>query len=301
MPVLSNKGALLLSMVLLLLVALAIVQNVSEDAPAQQQDAGRSDPFAQPAAAASDPFGDHAPQDDPFAAGGGRYDTGSEGAEGGFGGRGRGFGGELGRGGREGGFRGEPVQGRFGSRGAAYGEAAPGVATDRDQPPGRAGGILDRVLAHQHDPDATAQQEVFWAPPRSDNQRKLDETLDQPLNSAGLDFADTPLEQVVEFLRGEYGIAVQIDTAALDDLGVGMDEPVTANLRNISLRSALRLMLDPLELTTIHSNEVLLVTTQDAAESRLVVAVYPIRDIAKTSQDQLTLRDTLVSVVASDT
>ncbi|MEM6330390.1 MAG: hypothetical protein AAF790_09085, partial [Planctomycetota bacterium] len=108
---------------------------------------------------------------------------------------------------------------------------------------------------------------------------RISEALQGPLTSVGLDFTDTPLEEVVEFLRAEYQIEIQLDTLALEDLGIGADEPITVNLRNISLRSALRIMLKQLELTYIIKDEVLQITTEEAAALELTVKVYPVGDL----------------------
>ncbi|MCA9239789.1 MAG: VWA domain-containing protein, partial [Planctomycetales bacterium] len=102
------------------------------------------------------------------------------------------------------------------------------------------------------------------------SEQRIMSALASPLTIDGLDFTETPLEEVVEFLRSEYNIEIQLDTFALDELGVGTDEPVTVNLRNITLRSAMRIMLKPLELTYMIKDEVLLITTEDEAEANLV-------------------------------
>lgn len=289
MPVLSNKSALLLSIVLVLLAVLLIGQNLSERVVAQQQAAEADDPFGAPAPQANNPFGQSGAQNDPFGGGGGE-----------FGGRGAFEGGEFG--GRGGEFE-RGREGRFGEGGFGGGRGRGGFSQqsiNQTQAAGQAGRVIDQVLNGQRDPDAAAEQAVFWAPARSENEIKLEEKLNEPLRSEGLDFTDTPLVQVIDFLRSEYGLEIQLDTVGMDELGIGTDEPVSVNLRNISLRSALRLMLTPLELTTIYSNEVLLITTEEEAQSRLAVAAYPVRDIAGAEGDQAALRDTLISVIGSE-
>lgn len=108
---------------------------------------------------------------------------------------------------------------------------------------------------------------------------RISEALQGPLTSVGLDFTETPLGEVVEFLRDEYGIEIQLDKSALEEFSIEEDEPITVNLRNVSLRSALRLMLKDLELTYIIAEEVLLITTQEEADTRLSVKVYPVGDL----------------------
>jgi hypothetical protein len=87
------------------------------------------------------------------------------------------------------------------------------------------------------------------------------------------------LKDVVEGLATDYGIPVQLDQPALDEVGINADQPVTVNLHNVSLRSALRLMLKNLQLTYIIQDEVLMITTPDAAQKQLVVKVYPVADL----------------------
>lgn len=82
--------------------------------------------------------------------------------------------------------------------------------------------------------------------------------------------------EVVDFLRDEYNIQIQLDIRALDDLGMSSDDPVSVNLRGISLESALDLMLQQLELTYIVDDEVMLITNKDVAAERMETRVYPV-------------------------
>lgn len=110
-------------------------------------------------------------------------------------------------------------------------------------------------------------------------EQRINRALSDPLNSLGLEFQGAPLSEVVSFLREEYNIEVQLDLQALDDLGLSPDDPIDVNLRNISLRSALRIMLRQLDLTYVISDEVLLITSEEEALTRLQVKVYPVADL----------------------
>lgn len=110
-------------------------------------------------------------------------------------------------------------------------------------------------------------------------EHRIESALRGPLGTNGMNFTDTPLEEVVNLLQEEYGIPIQIDDAALDTSGLAPDEPVTVNLHNVSLRSALRLMLKKLQLTYIIQDEVLMITTPEEADSALTVKVYPVADL----------------------
>jgi len=81
------------------------------------------------------------------------------------------------------------------------------------------------------------------------------------------EFYETPLDEVVYFLREHHKIEVQIDKKALEDLGIGTDMQVTKSLKGISLRSALKLMLRELDLTYVIVGDVLLITTPEVADN----------------------------------
>ena len=75
---------------------------------------------------------------------------------------------------------------------------------------------------------------------------------------------------------------------ALTDVGITTDRPVTKNLRGISLRSALQLLLRDLDLTYVVKSEYLLITTPEEANKTLVVKVYPVGDlVVPIPQDEL--------------
>lgn len=123
-----------------------------------------------------------------------------------------------------------------------------------------------------------------------------------------LEFIDTPLHEVVGFLRAHHRIEIQIDRRALDDMGVGTDTPITIDVKGISLRSALRLLLRELDLAYVIQDEVLLITTPEEAECRLTTKIYPVGDLlvpaakpAHFPADGATLMDLITSVVQPTT
>lgn len=107
-------------------------------------------------------------------------------------------------------------------------------------------------------------------------EQKIQKELEEPTE---IDFIDTPLEDVLNYLEDYHEIEIEIDQRALDDIGVDSGTPINRKLVGISLRSALRLMLDDLDLTYIIENEVLMITSVEEAETRLVTKVYPVADL----------------------
>lgn len=111
---------------------------------------------------------------------------------------------------------------------------------------------------------------------RNAAEKRIEEALRSPTQ---IEFVETPLSDVVDYLRDYHKIEIQLDKKALGDVNIGTDTPVTKTLRGISLKSALRLMLRELQLTYIIQDEVLLITTPEEAEARLVTKVYPVADL----------------------
>jgi hypothetical protein len=94
-----------------------------------------------------------------------------------------------------------------------------------------------------------------------------------------VEFQDLPLSDAVLYLKDRHHIEIQFDSKSMDTASIGVDTPVTRTLKNISLRSALRLMLGPLDLTYIIKDEVLLITTPEAAACESIVRIYPVSDL----------------------
>ncbi len=108
-----------------------------------------------------------------------------------------------------------------------------------------------------------------------------------------LAFTDTPLTDAVDFLRDVHQIAIIIDTAALQDEGIDPSSPVNIELAGISLRSALRLTLKPLQLTYVIDDEVLQITTVQKTNQMLETRVYPVHDLATDAEELASVVDAI--------
>src|SRR5208283_234882 len=113
---------------------------------------------------------------------------------------------------------------------------------------------------------------------RSPTEKKIEEALKQPTQ---IEFVETPLKDVIDYLKDLHHIEIQLDGPALKEAGVDESTPVTKNLKGISLHSALKLLLDELQLKYVIHNEVLLITSPAKAESDeyMTTKVYPVADL----------------------
>jgi type II secretory pathway component GspD/PulD (secretin) len=110
----------------------------------------------------------------------------------------------------------------------------------------------------------------------SAEERNIERKLTAPIS---LSCTNQPLREVIDYIRGDQGINIFIDEPALADKGIQLDAPVTIKLDNISLKSALKLLLNLVHLTYVVADDVLKITTEDQARGKLKQVVYPVADL----------------------
>jgi hypothetical protein len=120
-----------------------------------------------------------------------------------------------------------------------------------------------------------------------------------------LDFVETPLAQVADYLQDQTGLLILLDKQALDDLGIGSDAPVTTSCKNMSLRAALGHMLRPLDLTWMLRNGALVITSPEGADACLETRLFSVTDLVYPAEatgaqesDEDTLLDLITTTVA---
>ncbi len=102
---------------------------------------------------------------------------------------------------------------------------------------------------------------------------QFDFILDQLDATTCIDFDQTPLAEVVDYLKEFHGIEIQLDAKSLDEIGIDGNTLVTKKLAGISLRSALKLLLKDLHPSLTYFadryNGVLQITVKSVAERKL--------------------------------
>lgn len=145
-------------------------------------------------------------------------------------------------------------------------------------------------------------------PSPGDAVRRIEAVLDQPLQTP-IEATARPLNDVLTITAQDYDIPILFDTAALDAVAVTPDVEVNLQIANVSLRSALELILKAAapELTYIIDKEVLLITTAEEAGQRLEVKVYRVDDLIfpddspwRYSADSDSLIDLIAATVEHD-
>lgn len=139
---------------------------------------------------------------------------------------------------------------------------------------------------------AAAEQQTSALPPPSAGQSRILAALDQPTE---FDFRERSLSNVMNYFQQKHEIAIVLDNKALSRAAIGADTPVTQTLNNISLRSALRLLLRQLDLTYVVGDGYLLITSMSEAESKLSLKIYPVRDLVTLNSEFRPIASTIAS------
>jgi hypothetical protein len=120
-------------------------------------------------------------------------------------------------------------------------------------------------------------------------EEKIIKALDDPNNQTSLDFQGQPLTEVLDYIHdiNPNILNFQFDNAALKDAGIDPATTlVTISVKDISLRSALKLILAPFNLTYIIKDEVPMITTKEKADATLITRVYYVGDLVIPIQNQ---------------
>ncbi len=107
---------------------------------------------------------------------------------------------------------------------------------------------------------------------------RLNERLDAHID---LTLDAVTLDEFVALLREQYKLPVRLDTRALENARVNpLDAKISLSVRGIPLRSASALALESLDLATFCRDEQLWISSADAAQYELRLAIYPVGDLA---------------------
>ncbi|MCA9216848.1 MAG: hypothetical protein KDB27_27450, partial [Planctomycetales bacterium] len=135
--------------------------------------------------------------------------------------------------------------------------------------------------------------------------------LEQRLSKkVDVDFQDVTLQDAVDYFRQSTGVNIELDRKALDELGMNSDWDIPpTKLRNITASSALKIVLDPLDLTTSFEEGYAQVTSRDVVASKLRVVCHNARGLVEIPQsldpeliraEYDALIDLIVAIIAPD-
>jgi len=110
---------------------------------------------------------------------------------------------------------------------------------------------------------------------KSEKEREIESRL---LMQMPISFTNVPLGKVLDDLANMHGINIVPDALVLQNEGVALDHPLTLH-GDFSLKAALNLLLNQVNLTYTIENEALVVTTKEHAGGRLVLIPFQVTDL----------------------
>ncbi len=110
----------------------------------------------------------------------------------------------------------------------------------------------------------------------SDCERRIEQKLRTPIT---LNFKDVPLRQIIEDLRQVAQVNVVADTAAIEESGMSLEQPLSLVVEDMTLKSALNILLKQARLTYIIKDGALQITTEAVARGKLKMVTYPVGDL----------------------
>ena len=136
----------------------------------------------------------------------------------------------------------------------------------------------------------TAPTKQIFFPPLTKFEKEFQEKLNETVTA---EFVDAALSDVITFYQDSTGINFVIFANDLGQDGLTTDEPVNISVENISLKTALDLVLEPIGLTYVLDRDVVKITTRGRAEEMLKTRVYPVGDLCQTPIDYLMLESVI--------
>ncbi len=162
-------------------------------------------------------------------------------------------------------------------------------------------------------PDRTSETELLPSAPadsvahpgpvlssaRLSKAQQISRSLDQ---ETILEFNDAPLVEIVDYMKTANHLPIVLDMSSLDDIGVQSDVPISISVSDVTLRSALAHMLNPLNLDYVIRNEVLTITSAERAREQLDPRIYRVDQLVDSQEiPDATLIELITTMVAPDT
>lgn len=126
--------------------------------------------------------------------------------------------------------------------------------------------------------------------------RQIDEALNADVS---IEIEDGTIEDALQQLHKAAGVNIVIDVQAFEEEGISTDSRVSLHVSGVSLRSALKILLSPFHLTTLIEDEVLKVTSEQAAEGKQIVAAYQVKDLLQTDTGGTPDFDSLIELITT--
>jgi hypothetical protein len=126
--------------------------------------------------------------------------------------------------------------------------------------------------------------------------RQIEQALKKTIS---IEMTDGTLKEALKQLHEAASVNIVIDTKLLEEEGISTDAKVSLHLSGVSLGSALKILLTPMNLTTVIEDEVLKVTSERGAEGKLFAVAYKVKDLIQTEYAGQAAFDSLIELITN--
>lgn len=131
---------------------------------------------------------------------------------------------------------------------------------------------------------APSPRKLKATPPMKDLRLKDEESAEARIEEeleklTEVHFDDTPLSEVVGYLKERHHLNIWVDRRGLEEAGVNIEHPVTLNLADVHLVSVLNLVADSLKLEWLVQDEVLKITSASRALDLAETRTYDVQNL----------------------
>lgn len=130
-------------------------------------------------------------------------------------------------------------------------------------------------------------------------QKPSDKVLSALKQDVEFEFFESPLQDIADFMAQQYEIQVKLDVAALEEMGVAEDHPVTYTVQGVSLATFLDRALGPDDIDYIVDGPLLILTTRDVANLSMETKVFDVGDLLIGDFDEKRLGNAIRSLTIS--
>jgi hypothetical protein len=155
--------------------------------------------------------------------------------------------------------------------------------------------LVSFYRAAPHGDDAATEQSEPAAE-KSNANREVEQRLSLPVT---LNFTDAPLRQVFDSFRGWEVVNIYVDKAALDADEISLDRPITIQVENLALKSALKLVLKEANLIYIVQDGAVRITTERSVRAKMQPSLPQVDAGVPAALDQLLYETLKVGLAAA--
>lgn len=140
-------------------------------------------------------------------------------------------------------------------------------------------------------PRQAIQVKQPFYPELTANEQKIQAALKAPTT---IELPGVSLKQVIEEIQNQHHINFFFSAIPLKEEGISIEEPVNVSLSGVPLKSALKIILEPLGLAYEIDQEVLKITTQAEVDRHLKTRTYPVGDLCTSEKDFIAIQNAIL-------